>query len=339
MGAVTMSDVARAAGVSPMTVSNVVNGRAGVSDSVRRRVMETIEETGYRINVAARNLRAGRSGVIGLAVPELDNPYFGELARRIVAVAGEHDLRVAVEETGAAPEGERGAIRSSKRLDYDGLILSTVGLDMAELTTLPQLPLMLLGERENRSAVGHIALPNADGAQAAAAHLIDRGARRLAFVGGPDDREPTIRSMRWDGVQAAVRAAGIGEEDLRLVDCEMLTMDAGRAVGRRLGEQRVAGGPDGVDGIFALTDTLAVGLIRGLVDAGLRVPEDVLVAGFDGIGVGAHLTPSLTTVEPDHDWTARRAVERLLERIAMSGPPGEDEIAPFRLVVRESTGG
>src|SRR5699024_12105482 len=111
-------------------VSNVVNDRSGVSDTVRERVRRAIAESGYRMNVSARNLRSGASGVIGLAVPELNRPYFGALAARVTQWARKHGYRVVVEETGARVEGEIAAIQLSHALDYDGLLLSPVGLDL-----------------------------------------------------------------------------------------------------------------------------------------------------------------------------------------------------------------
>lgn len=358
---VTMNDVARAAGVSPMTVSNVVNGRPGVSEVVRRRVLEQIEATGYRMNAAARNLRSGRSGVIGLAVPELDRSYYGLLGARITAAARDRGYRVAVEETGAGEAGELDAIQLSQSLQYDGLILASVGMDLTRLaglnsSTAQPFPIVLLGERETPIGVDHIAMPNHDGARTAVRHLAERGARRVAYVGGPRTEEVSIRSLRLAGFEAGLGEAGLrpaeGTEDL-VTEVDEITMEAGCRAGHRLAEAE-----HHPDAVLAITDTVALGVVRGLRDRGLQVPEDVLVAGFDDIPESEFLTPSLTTVRPDHRWMAERAVELLMGRInpthvrtsaragqtpavretgQQSPGPGHQAVAPFELICREST--
>lgn len=335
---VTMSDVARSAGVSPMTVSNVVNGRSGVSESVRRRVTAHLEASGYRMNVAARNLRAGRSGVIGLAVPELDRSYFGQLGACITAEARQQGYRVAVEETGAGAQGETDAIQLSQALQYDGLILSSVGMDLQQIAGQQSFPLVLLGERTAPEGVDHVAMPNFAGAQAATAHLIAQGARSIAFVGGPSTSEATIRSLRLGGFRAAFHEAGLdttgADSREQIIDVVEITMEGGRRAGHTLADQA-----DRPDAAFVLTDTVAIGVLRGLHDRGIRVPEDMLIASFDDIPESRYLTPSLTTVSPDHQWTAHRAVEMLLARIQNgSGSTHRSaEIAPFTLVHGESS--
>lgn len=333
---VTMNDVARAAGVSSMTVSNVVNGRSGVSDEVRRRVLRELERSGYRMNVAARTLRAGRSGVIGLAVPELDRPYFGQLGALVTAAAAAEGYRVAVEETGAQAEGELAAIRLSQTLSYDGLILSAVGLDLqTQLTDAGQLPIVLLGERVAPTGVDHVALPNHEGARAATALLIERGCRRIALVGGRPTDATTMRSLRLGGYRAALQDAGLPYEADLVIPTGAYTMAEGRRAGAELGAR--GRGSARVDGVVGVTDTVAIGVARGLADVGVRVPADMLLAGFDDVPEAEYLTPSLTTVAPDHAWVARRAVGMLLGRLDGSRVGGGDETAPFTLVEREST--
>ncbi|MEO6114982.1 MAG: LacI family DNA-binding transcriptional regulator [Pseudolysinimonas sp.] len=131
-GRVTIQEVARAAGVSPMTVSHVLNAHPHVKDTTREKVLRTIDELGYQVNVAARNLRTGRTGTIGLAVPEVDRPYFGQLATEIIAAARKRDMRVVIEQTGRSRENELDALSLSRKRMYDGLILSTVGLGPAD---------------------------------------------------------------------------------------------------------------------------------------------------------------------------------------------------------------
>lgn len=330
---VTMSDVARSAGVSPMTVSNVVNGRSGVSDEVRERVQQAIRDSGYRMNVVARHLRSGRSGVIGLAVPEVDVPYFGRLGSLMTREARSRGYRIAIEETGALPEAELAAIEQSRVLHYDGLILSSVDLDLhAELEALGSFPTVLLGERPAPPDIAAVRLPNRDGTRAATQHLIERGARRIVFLGAPVHDIEDVHSLRLAGYREALVTGGITPDPALEVPVAALDMVAGREAVHGMHRQ----GLD-VDAVVAVTDSVAFGALRGLADAGRRVPEDVMVAGFDDVPESAFWVPSLTSVAPDPSWIACTAIELLLAQI--SGGPSETTtpVAPFVLVEREST--
>src|SRR5271154_2994407 len=179
---VTIGDVARAAGVSPMTVSHVINDHPHVRVSTRAKVLEVIEQLDYRVNLAARNLRTGRTGTIGLAVPEVDRPYYGQLAARIIRAAAKYNLRVAIEQTGASRDNELDALFLSRNRLYDGLILSTVGLGPADTDLLKlDYPVVILGERIFDGPVDHVAMLNVDAACAAALHLVQRGFRRIVM--------------------------------------------------------------------------------------------------------------------------------------------------------------
>ena len=346
MGSVRMRDVARAAGVSAMTVSNVVNGPPGVSEEVRRRVLHHLAESGYRMNLAARNLRSGHSGVIGLAIPGHDVPYFGHLAMHVAREAEQRGYRVAVEQTGAQETGEMDAVRVSRTMDYDGLIISTVGMDLEKLESSPSFPIVLLGERENPTSADHLSMANRDGARAAVEHLVAQGAQRIAFIGGPAPQEQGMQSLRLDGCREALRHAGQHVEPELILSAAENTMESGRRAGARLGEAILRArqtGASAPDGAFALTDTVAFGVLRGLADCGLSVPEDLLL-GFDDLPESALTVPSLSSVSPDHSFTARRAVELLLERIdAARGTDGQspraarEEVIPWDFVIRESS--
>ena len=324
---VTLADVARLVGVSVMTVSNVVNGRPGVSEELRARIQEALESTGYRPNPSARALKSGRTGVIGLAVPSLAAPYFAQLAARIATAAVARGYRVAVEQTGARASGELEAIATSRRMALDGLILSVVGAAPADLRTLAaDGPLVLLGERTPDRAIDHVSMPNEAGAEAATRHLIERGARRIAFIGGEHDRTDDGVGRRLAGYRRALADAGLPPTLLTVPD---LTLAAGREAVAHLE-------PD-VDALLAVTDTVALGALRGLADAGRSVPGDVRVVGFDDLEEAAFSVPSLTSVRPDHEGMASLAVELLIRRIEGHPPPAASTVATFDLVTRESS--
>ncbi len=333
---VTVHDVARAARVSPMTVSNVLNGYPHVKPATRERVMAAVRDLDYRVNVAARNLRTGRTGTVGLAIPEVDRPYFGQLAAAIIVAASEHHLQVAIEQTGASRQQELESLTLSRNRQYDGLILSTVGLGASDVELLPaDYPVVILGERIFGGPVSHIGMPNVDGARAAVAHLIDSGCRRIALVDGSSEDEVSMSGLRMLGYRQALQDAGLPFIPQLVMTLDSFTMEAGRDAIREL----VRSGQQ-VDGVFCVTDTVAIGVLRGLRDEDIPVPTHVKVIGFDNIREGEFTVPRLSTVDPDHTLMARKAVELLVRRIEANDPTQvhEEITAPYKVIVRESTG-
>ncbi|MFF5499354.1 LacI family DNA-binding transcriptional regulator [Streptomyces aquilus] len=333
----TMQDVARAAGVSAMTVSNVINGHPKVSEATREKVLKAMARLDYRVNVSARNLRKGRTGTIGLAVPEVDSPYYGRLAAAVIAAAAPLGLRVAIEQTHALRDSELEALALSRNRLYDGIILSTVGMGPQDTEWLTMdHPVVILGERIFGGPVDHVAMPNVEASRAATRHLVERGCRRIAFVSGTVGEEVDVSSLRHAGYRQALEEAGLP------LDPELHQRLAAfsRAEGARCARDMVERGL-GFDGVFCVTDTVAMGVLRGLADAGVRVPEQVKVMGFDDVPESGFLVPSLSTVDPDHDTMAERAVRLLVRRIERTGarPEPEEFVSRFSVVVRESTGG
>lgn len=333
---VTIQDVAKAAGVSAMTVSNVINDHPNVRRATREKVLEAMARLDYRVNVAARNLRKGRTGTIGLAVPEVNSHYYGRLAAGIIAAAERHGLRVSIEQTGASRENELNALSLSRNRLYDGLILSAVGMGQADAERLKvDHPVVILGERIFGGPVDHVAMPNVDASRAATRHLIERGCRRVAILCGAVE-EVDVSSLRLAGYRRALQDAGLSPDPALIQQVAGLGMREGAERAREM----VESGLD-FDGVFCVTDSLAMGVLRGLADIAVRVPEQVKVIGFDNVEEGAFFVPSLSTVDPDHDTMAERAVDLLTGRIEQTGPSAEYEefISDFSVVARESTGG
>jgi DNA-binding LacI/PurR family transcriptional regulator len=179
-------------------------------------------------------------------------------------------------------------------------------------------------------------MPNVEASRAATRHLVERGCRRIAFVSGTVGEEVDVSSLRHTGYRQALAEAGLPldpELHRRLAAFSM-------AEGARCARDMVESGLD-FDGVFCVTDTVAMGVLRGLADAGVRVPEQVKVMGFDDVPESAFLVPSLSTVDPDHDTMAERAVSLLVRRIEQTGarPEPEEFVSRFSVVARESTGG
>ncbi|MGP3971591.1 LacI family DNA-binding transcriptional regulator [Streptomyces sp. 6N223] len=335
---VTMSEVAKAAGVSVMTVSNVINGHRYVSDATRDRVLAAIDQLGYRVNLAARTLRSGSTGVIGLAVPGLDNPYVGQLASLLIRHAAGLGYQVVVEETGAERESELGALVHSRVRRYDGLIISTVGLGDEDAEQLrSDIPVVALGERisSGSGAIDHVAMANAEGARDATRHLVERGRRRIVALGGSTVPEVNAATLRATGYRRALEEAGLRWREELVVPCPF-SMAGGAGAVRALLDAGVR-----FDALACATDSIALGALRALADHGIEVPGEVLVTGFDDVEQASYAVPSLTTVAPGHAEMARAALRMLTERIAGRRVEGDYEqfTGPHRLVVRESTGG
>lgn len=333
----TIQDVAKAAGVSAMTVSNVINDHPNVRPATREKVLAAMVRLDYRVNVAARNLRKGRTGTIGLAVPEVNSPYYGRLATAIIAAAEGHGLRVSIEQTGASRENELDVLSMSRNRLYDGLILSTVGMGAADVEQLKvDYPVVILGERIFGGPVDHVAMPNVEASRAATRHLIERGCRRIAMVCGPLGDEVDVSSLRFTGYRRALLDAGLPVDPALVQSVDAFTRRASARRAREMAES----GLD-FDGVFCVTDTMAMGVLRGLADAGVAVPERVKVIGFDNVEESEFLIPSLSTIDPDHDAMVQRAVDLLAARIDRDrrGTEQEEFVSSYTVVVRESTGG
>ncbi|NES12503.1 MULTISPECIES: LacI family DNA-binding transcriptional regulator [Micromonospora] len=327
-----LKDVAERAGVSVKTVSNVVNGYEHVRPDTRARVEQAIAELNYRPNLSARNLRKGRTGVIALAVPELDIPYFAELARHVVTAAAAHGWTVLIDQTGGGPEQERKAASGIGDHMIDGLIFSPLALTADDLAGLDGMPMVLLGERVDHGPADHVMIDNVAAAREITAHLIGLGRRRIAAIGSQRTPEGASARLRLAGYAAALAEAGIGYDERLVAPAPAWHRADGAAAVRHLLTTGVR-----PDAVFCFNDTLALGALRALHEAGLRVPEDVAVAGFDDIEDGRFSIPTLSTVSPDKEGIARLAVDLLATRLAGdAGAPPRELIAPYRLVRRES---
>jgi DNA-binding LacI/PurR family transcriptional regulator len=334
---VSLKDVARLAGVSIKTVSNVVNNSPHVTEAMRERVQRAIDELGYRPNLTARHLRKGRTGIIALAVPELGNPYFAELAGAVIDAAAEHDYTVLLDHTGGLRQKEILVTQGFRAHVIDGLILSPIELETDDLLRRPgTAPLVLLGEREYEAPYDHIVIDNVAAAREAVRHLLDLGRRRIAFLGARRESARQPAHLRLRGWREEIGAAGLAPPDTLVVATDGYDRRDGAAAMRDL---LASGEP--VDAVFAFNDLVALGAMRTLAERGLRVPEDIAVVGFDDIGESHFGAVSLTTIAPDKEGIARLAVASVVNRLTGEGAPPDPRRVRvgYRLMVRESTRG
>jgi DNA-binding LacI/PurR family transcriptional regulator len=311
----TLKDVADRVGVSAKTVSNVVNGTGWVKDELRERVQVALEEVGYRPNAAARQLRSGRSGMIALAVPELSQPYFAELATELVREAQGRGLTVLVNQTDGRAEVERSISEGVGAPAVDGIIMSPLALGARDLEVRSDsTPLVLLGEHIGASTFPHVTVDNTAAAKAATEHLLSLGCRRIVAIGAQESGPNETAMLRLAGYRAALEDAGIEVDETLVLPVDGFHREDGARAARIILD-------DGLepDGVFAFNDLLALGAMHVLVTSGVRVPDDVALIGFDDIEEGRYSTPALSSVSPATGELVRTAIDLLFDEPAAPG--------------------
>ena len=326
-----MADVAAVAGVSHQTVSRVLNGHPSVRPETRQRVLEAIAELGYRRNTAARALVTRRTGTIGVLTS--GSALFGPTSTLIAIenAAREAGLFVSV---ATLPrwqgEGVQQVLEHFLSQGVDGVVVVAAHDEAIEaVQAFPSpAPVVMVGPTELGQGLS-VAVDQVAGARMATRHLLDLGHREVLHLAGPTDwLDARSRERGW---REEMAAAGVTSPSMIAGDWSAAT---GYEVGRRL-----AGGTGGAGrptAVFAANDQLALGLLRAFAEAGVRVPDDISVVGFDDVDGSAHFFPPLTTVRQRFGDLGRRCLQMLLEAIE-GGTPETELIAP-RLVERSSTG-
>lgn len=329
-----MRDVANLADVSQRTVSNVVNDYQYVKPETRARVQQAIETLHYRPNVSAQKLRHGRTGVVGLAVPDISAAYFAELADHVQRQAAELGITLLIDQTRGLRDRETLVLDAYQSNLIDGLILSPQAITPSELHSRDlSFPTVWLGESIDHAGVPHISIDNVAAAAAATTHLLDTGRRTIATLGtmpNPDEPGPGQRRLR--GYTSALHEAGVGVDPRLVLTEPVWTMPSGKNAVDRLRESSTD-----VDAVFCFNDALAVGMLHGLHQHGIRVPDDIAVLGWDDIETAAFTTPTLTTIAPDKAEIARLAVEHLMDQLAGVPLQSTEVTAGHRLVIRGSS--
>lgn len=334
--AVSVRDVASAAGVSVGTVSNVLNQPEKVSPATVARVQAAIARLGFVRNDAARQLRAGRSRSIGLVVPDAGNPFFADVARGAEARADDAMLAVLLGNSDEDPAREDDYLALFREQRVNGVLITPASDDIDKLVSMQAagVPVVLVDHEVAGSTFCSVSVDDVEGGFLAAQHLLEIGRRRLAFVGGPGSIAQVAH--RLEGAQRAVDA--VAGATLEVVRMPALTVLHGRAAGEEIAGRTESARPDA---IFAANDLLAVGLLQALaMSRALRVPEDIALIGYDDIDFAAAAVVPLSSIRQPARLIGRTAVELLLRSI--SDPDGDYERSVrFRpeLIVRQSTAG
>ncbi|MBI5959964.1 MAG: LacI family DNA-binding transcriptional regulator [Chloroflexi bacterium] len=333
---ITLEGVAQLAGVSRATVSRVINDPTAVKPELRARVEKVIVETGYQPNLAARSLASSRSHLIGLIIPSLvqslfTDPYFPSLIQGISQACNMHHYILSLFLFHSLEEEGQVYQRALNSGLVDGLIVTASIINNPYLPRLIQqkIPLVQIGRPfENVEQISFVDVDNVSGAYRAAHHLIRLGRKRIAFIGGT--LNTTVGIDRYTGYCSALREKGL------VVD-QSLTIfaDFTRADGYAAMQQIIPHHPDAV---FVITDTMAVGALQALHEAGLRVPEDISVIGFDDLTQAASSNPPLTTVRQPVRLLGTMAVDMLIDILETGLHPPRHTILPTELIIRASCG-
>ena len=331
----TIQDVARAAGVSTATVSRALSNPDLLSERTRAAVLDAIRITGYRVNQAARNLRMQRAGAVLVLVPNLGKPFYSRILAGISDGFAESEYAVLIADTESRPlaEGELEGYFLDGRID--GVISLDGGLAPAALQACTALGvgerIVFLCEWVDGSDFPVIRSDNADGARLAIRHLHDLGHRRIAHVTGPEGN--VLTAARREGMIEERARLGLPAREEWIIRGDF-SLESGAEAARRilaLQERPTA--------VFCAADMVAFGLIAGLSAAGLRVPQDISVVGFDDIDMSDYYVPALTTIRQDRHRLGREAAQALRRRLRPKPPRGEDDgdMIPVELVLRDST--
>lgn len=328
----TIKDVAREAGVSIATVSRVFNDSAVVSEGTREIVRQVAERLNYWPNGAARSLITNRTQAIGVLLPDLFGEFYSEILRGMDCTVRQRGLHLLVSSSHADAKELVAALHST-RGRIDGLIVMAPDVDAtaAIRATAAALPLVLIDSPAGIEGCDSVSIANQAGAYSVVRHLVRLGHRRVATITGPA-RNADAR-QRLEGYRAALVEAG-ADVSRELEIAGNFTEPSGYEAGERL----LALHPRPT-AVFAANDYMAIGVMGALSDAGIRVPEDIAVAGFDDIAMSCYLNPPLTTVHVDAYRLGERAVEKLLDRAhPRRAHVPQHEVLPTTLVVRSSCG-
>ena len=334
--ATTIHDVARMAGVSIKTVSNVLNGYSSIRPATKQRVLEAIESLDWTPNLTARGLRSGRTGLINLIIPYLRNAYFAELSDVLMEAADAQGLSVILTQTGGERRRELDLLRGPRAQMVDGILFSPLALGDQDspLLAMVNTPMVLLGERILEGPTDLVTMHNVEGIRAATRHLLDQGRRRILAFGNDPTLQNGSANLRLIGYRQALADAGVPYDPALVVDVLGWFRNTGAAAMRSFLEQSIP-----FDGVVAFNDLIALGAMRTLQEAEIQVPQDVAVIGFDDIDESGYTRPSLSTINPGRVEIADVAIRFLKERIDANDQtiPPREHLAAFRLVQREST--
>ena len=327
----SISQIAAAVGVSPTTVSHALSGKRAVSARTRDRILAEVARQNYRPNLVARGLRRRRTQSIALVVTDIANPYYPTVARAVHDVLAAAGYVYFIGNTDGVAEVEQTMVEEMVARGVDGIIMQPMALSVARVRELAgaATPVVVIADSAGDVPVDQVRTDDAQGIGEAVRFLVGRGMDRIGYVGGPPAAAPG--PARLAAFRAATAAVGVPVPE-RWIEHTAFTRDGGAAAAERLLAR-----PDRPRAVLCANDLIAIGVVGQAQHAGLRVPEDLAVVGFDDIETAGLVTPRLTTVVNPATAVGEAVGRTMLARLER-GPSGPYErvVLPTRLVVRES---
>lgn len=327
----TIHDVAQDAGVSPTTVSRYLNHRIELPPATSARIDAAIARLDYRPNLLAKRLSTGKTEAVGLVTPEIREPFFAELASAFEDEADRHGYTVFISSTRSDRKREIASLERLHDRHIDGLVLMTNTPDDGTLARLigKRKNVVILDEDIPGVTAPRLFVENTAGARLATRHLIEAGHSRIAYLGGPHGLFSVVE--RHEGFQQAMAEAGLP------VRPDYVALGGFDPELARATTLKFLALPEPPTAIFASSDYLAIGAVMGLRDAGVSVPDDVSLIGFDDMPFGAMLTPPLTAIRQPVEQIGRQGFQLLLQLLNGKTPPPLTRL-PVELIRRQSVG-
>lgn len=325
----TIREVASRAGVSITTVSHVFNRTRRVGPATEERVRAAIAELDYRPNAVARSMRAKRTNTFGVLLPDNSNPFFADLARVITNVSFDRGYTVILCNSDGDPEKEERYLEVLLSKQLDGLVIISTGESSKQLRAVidANVPVVIV-DRDLDVPASRVMVDNHQGGFLAGRRLLELGHRRIGVITGPAGVRPS--SARLDGVREALDQAGVALPDAAVVLGDF------RSGGGRTAMAKLLAGNLGLTAVFAENDLMAMGALQASYDAGLSIPDDFSIIGFDDIAGAAGAVPPLTTIAQPVEAMGETAVRLLIERTLEPGAAPQDVLLPVSLVERAS---
>ncbi len=332
MARVTIRDVANKAGVSTTTVSHVVNETRFVEETTRIRVQEVIQELGYKVNVAARSLRAGKTQTLGLVIPDASNLFFAEFSRKIEDFGFKAGYNVIICNTDNKSDKESAYLEALVSKQVDGVIFISSGGDVNHLRTLAEneIPVVIADRELPMDLADVVLLDNEQAGFDITNHLLTLNHREIACITGPSNFSPS--RQRLTGFVRAHKEWGVSYHP-ELITFGKFSLTSGFTSFDQIWQQDLK-----PTALFVFSDMMAIGAMKNAHSKGVRVPEDLSVVGFDNIELASACVPSLTTYEQPVEAMAETIVDLMLDRIKNKSMRARKVMFRGSLIIRESTG-
>ena len=328
----TMKDIAEKAGVSVATVSRVLNNSKPVSKELRERVLKVVKETGYKPNALARSLIKQRTGTIGVIIPDMDNETFADLIKGIELIMDENDYVILVTNTMGQVDKEIEMFHLFEEKRLDGIIFSGVSLtdEHKEYFEKYKIPTVIVGQKFKELKFPSVTIDNFQAAFDMTQYLIDLGHEKIGMIRGPMyDRQ--AGKERVMGYKTALR-----ENDLEIKDEYIkqgdFTIESGYKAMEEIWDNEIK-----PTAVFSASDKMAIGALNCCLDLGLKVPDDISIAGFDDMELATAVRPALTTIHQDQVQKGIKTAEILLDILEKEEEETYNVQLPYTLIERDST--